>query len=100
MDDPQFSAFDAAVIGMAVVSLDGRFLRVNSTLCQLLGRSADELLEMDFIAVTHPADVGIDVEPARRLLAGEIERHRSRRRLVHGDGFVVWSQVTGTLLRD
>src|SRR5215217_4138208 len=37
--------FDQAAIGMALVGLDGRFLRVNRALCELLGRSEAELLD-------------------------------------------------------
>lgn len=43
-DRPRFrGAFDDAPINMAMVRLDGRYLRVNRTLCEILGYSEEEL---------------------------------------------------------
>src|SRR5437588_8137009 len=100
MTDPASVAFDHAAIGMALVALDGRLLRVNPLLCALLGRSEDELAGANLVDLTDPADVGNDVEPARRLVAGEIDVHRTKRRFVHRDGYVVWVMITAALTRD
>jgi len=52
------SAFDYAAIGMALVSQEGHWLQVNRSLCQIVGYSEEELLAMDFQAITHPEDLG------------------------------------------
>src|SRR5512132_3045496 len=48
--------FDQAAIGMALVGLDGRFLRVNRALCELLGRSEAELLDSTVADLAEPGD--------------------------------------------
>jgi PAS domain S-box-containing protein len=37
------NAFNFSAIGMAIVSMDGRFSKVNSSLCKILGYTASEL---------------------------------------------------------
>jgi PAS domain S-box-containing protein len=49
--------FDQAAIGMALVGLDGGFQRVNRALCQLLGRSEEELLALTIDDLADPAEV-------------------------------------------
>jgi PAS domain S-box-containing protein len=49
-------AFDSVSIGMALVSLDGRWLEVNETLCSMLGRERRELVGAPLQAVVHPDD--------------------------------------------
>ena len=63
--------FDEAPIGLALVSPDGRFLRVNKSLAALSGYELDELLEMDFQRITHPDDLDLDLEYVRQTLHGE-----------------------------
>jgi PAS domain S-box-containing protein len=93
-------AFDEAPIGVALVALDGRWLRVNRALCQIVGYSAEEMLKLGFQDITHPDDVGADIEAIRRLVAGEIETNQVEKRYVHADGHVVWIQLNVSLARD
>src|SRR5688572_12596969 len=65
------AAFDHAPIGVALVSPEGRWLRVNGALCDILGYSEAELLEMDFQSLTHPEDLENDLDHVRRALRGE-----------------------------
>jgi PAS domain S-box-containing protein len=65
------SAFASAAVGMAIVAPGGRFLQVNDALCELYGYSQDELVGMTYLDLTHPDDVGLHVEPRRRLYTGE-----------------------------
>jgi PAS domain S-box-containing protein len=92
-------AFDLAGIGMALVSLDGHFLRVNQALCELLGRSEAALLETDFQSLTHPDDLAIDLAQAARLTRGDIRSYTLDKRYLRSDGSVVWATLTGSLLR-
>ncbi len=55
------NAFDQAPIGKALVSPDGRFTRVNSALCSILGYGEAELLETTFQTLTHPDDLDVDL---------------------------------------
>jgi PAS domain S-box-containing protein len=51
------SAFQDAPIGMALIGLDERWLKVNPVLCDMLGYSETEVLEMSAFALVHPDDV-------------------------------------------
>jgi diguanylate cyclase (GGDEF)-like protein/PAS domain S-box-containing protein len=94
------SAFEEAGIGMAIVALDGRFLRVNRELGQVLGQSEHELLEGAGIAgVSHPDDLGSRLDDFGRLTAGEIDRYKRDRRYLHADGGTVWGATTLALVR-
>jgi len=67
------SAFTHAAVGMALVGLGGRWLRVNRALCTFLGYREAELLVTDFQALTHPDDLALDLQQVAALLAGTIE---------------------------
>ena len=66
------SAFEHAGIGMALVGLDGRWLRVNRALCRITGYAGEELAARTFQDITHPDDLEADLAQAERLIAGEI----------------------------
>jgi PAS domain S-box-containing protein len=83
-------AFDSASIGMAIVGLDGTFLRVNRGLCDLVGYSPQELTSMTFHQITHPDDVSQDVANRDALICGTIPSIRREKRYVHKDGGIVW----------
>ncbi|TAN53058.1 MAG: PAS domain S-box protein, partial [Methylococcaceae bacterium] len=51
---------EQAPIGMALLSLDGRFTRVNRAFCEILGYEPEELLKLTFTAITHPDDIQKD----------------------------------------
>jgi PAS domain S-box-containing protein len=93
-------AIDSAPIGMALVALDGRFIRVNQVLCELTGYSAEELTRLTFPQVTHPDDVRIDLEQLRALRAGKIPRYQLEKRYIRKDGSVVHIMLSRSVLRD
>ncbi|HEX8144889.1 MAG TPA: EAL domain-containing protein [Pyrinomonadaceae bacterium] len=84
------SAFDYAAIGMALVSVKGRWLQVNHSLCQLLGYTEQELLATDFQAITHPEDRDNAIAYIKQLLKGDIPSHQMEKRYLHKDGHSVW----------
>lgn len=94
------ATFDQAAVGMCHVSLDGRFLRVNPKLCNLLGYAPEDLLTLTFMDITHPEDLGDDVENANALIAGVRESYQIEKRYIRKDGSPVWGQLTVGLLRD
>ena len=61
------SEFAHAPIGRCLVSLDGRFMKVNEALCHMIGYSESELLSMTANDVTHPDDLSISAEWIRKL---------------------------------
>ena len=94
------SLFDAAPTGMAVVTLDGRWIGVNPALCAILGYDSEELLGLGFVDVTHPEDVDGGVQLLRRMVAGEIPRFTLEKRYIRKDGSVIWIRINSTLISD
>ncbi|MGO8673760.1 MAG: diguanylate cyclase [Capsulimonadaceae bacterium] len=94
------NVFDNAPIGMALVALDGRWIRVNTVLTEIVGYSQSELLSMHFQSITHPDDAEAGLDCVRRLIAGEIRHYHMEKRYFHKDGHVVWVNVSVSLVRD
>ncbi|HEU4977230.1 MAG TPA: EAL domain-containing protein [Baekduia sp.] len=96
------SAFDASGIGMALLTLDLRFMQVNPALTRLLGWTAEELLHGEGVsAISHPDDMAARWTSFAELLAGEADSYyRADRRYLHADGHVIWGATTLTLIRD
>ena len=94
------TAFDQAPIGMGLVALDGRYLRVNEALCQITGYDADHLLGTNVDLITHPDDVATDATGRADLAAGRISTFRTEKRYQHSAGREVWVSVHATLVRD
>ena len=93
-------AFEAAAIGMALVALDGRWLRVNWALCQAVGYSEAELLTRTFQEITHPDDLDADLSQVKRLLDGQITSYQMEKRYFHKDGSTVWVLLSVSLARN
>jgi PAS domain S-box-containing protein len=94
------TAFAHASVGMAVMSLEGRFLHVNPALCDITGYDEAEMLATDFQSITHPEDVRGQTVSIRRMLAAEIPGFVIAKRYVRKDGGIVWVQNSVTLARD
>jgi diguanylate cyclase (GGDEF)-like protein/PAS domain S-box-containing protein len=93
-------AFAAAPIGMSLVSIDGRFLRVNDALCKLLGRDEDSLLRVTFRDITHVDDLGTSNDLLKAVLDGTAQDGRLEKRFLRPDGSVVWGLLALALVRD
>jgi len=91
--------FEQAAVGIAHVSLEGRFLRVNHKLCSILGYQREELLELTFNDLTMPEDRAGGIEARRAMLAGERSNFSAEKRYRHEDGNVVWVNLVTTLQR-
>jgi PAS domain S-box-containing protein len=94
------TTFERAAVGIAQVATDGRWLRVNQKLCDIVGYSPDELMTRSFQDITHPEDLDSDLEQMRALLAGDIEQYSMEKRYLRKDGSPIWINLTGTLVRD
>ena len=93
-------AFDNAPIGIALVSPEGRWLRVNKALTNILGYSSAELLGTTFQEITHPDDLAVDLDFARQLLAGDVSTCTLEKRYLRADGSPVWILLSVSLVRD
>lgn len=93
------NAFEHAVIGMALLDLDGAFLTVNPSLCGIAGYTAQELLATNFQAITHPDDLEFDLDQMRQMLEGEILSYEIERRLNLRRGSEAWVLLSVSLVR-
>jgi len=91
--------FDNAAVGIAQVAPDGRWVKVNDRLCEIIGYTREELLETTFAGITHPDDVRADWEQASSLLAGQIDSYAMEKRYLRKDGSVVPVLLTAALVR-
>ena len=94
------NAFDDSGIGMALVGPDGRWSKVNATLCRIVGYAEDELLARDLSAISHPEDRDVDREQLARMWSGEISTYEVEKRFLHKDGSIVWILLTASVVKD
>ncbi|HTL05414.1 MAG TPA: PAS domain S-box protein [Gemmatimonadales bacterium] len=94
------AAFEQASVGMAEVSPEGRYLRVNRAFEEITGRSAEELRGMSFEAITHPDDLGEDREVLRGIFSGGTQAVRREKRYVRKDGSIAWVDLASAPVRD
>ena len=93
------ATFEQAAVGIALLGLDGRWLRVNQKLCDIVGYGNQELLSKSFQDITHPDDLHTDLAYVRQILAGEIETYAMEKRYLRRDGSTVWINLTVALAR-
>jgi len=78
--------FEQPLVMLFIADLvEGRFLRVNSKVCEVLGYSEKEILETSFLDRVHPDDHLRTIKEMERLVAGERSSH-FRNRHLNSDG--------------
>jgi PAS domain S-box-containing protein len=92
--------FEEGPLALALVGKDYHFLKVNCALCQMVGYSEAELLQMSFADITHPDDLGTDVELAARLFRREIPFFQMRKRYVRKNREIIWVHLTASVICD
>jgi diguanylate cyclase (GGDEF)-like protein/PAS domain S-box-containing protein len=92
--------FEQAPIGMALLTPEGRLVRVNTALLAITGYSNEELLAKSLDDITYPDDISSDLEHVRRLLAGEIRNYEIERRYFHARGHVISTMLSVSLMAD
>jgi diguanylate cyclase (GGDEF)-like protein/PAS domain S-box-containing protein len=92
------ATFEQAAVGIAHVAPDGRWLRVNRKLCEIVGYRRDELLGKTVQEITHPDDLDADLDQVRRMLAKQIETYSMEKRYFRKEGAIVWINLTVSLI--
>ena len=85
---------ELAAIGISHVDLDGRFVHVNRQLCNMLGYTREELLQLNVRDISHPDDRHATDKDRARLHAGEIDFFKAEKRYLRKDGSAVWVHLT------
>lgn len=94
------NAFEFSPNGMAMVSLEGKWLKVNRILSQLIGYSQKEFLKSNIDEFAHPEDVGSDMEFIKDLFSNKINSYKIEKRYIHKEGHIVYGSISVSLLRD
>lgn len=90
--------YEHAGVGIAQLTLDGRFLRVNPHLCKILGYPAETILERKFQDFTHPDDIQANLARLAELLAGKRRSFSMEKRYRRIDDTWVWVDLTMSLV--
>ncbi|MFQ2173179.1 PAS domain S-box protein [Aeromonas rivipollensis] len=88
--------FERAGVGIAMVAPDGGWLRVNDALCQIVGYSQDELINLTFQDITHPDDLNTDLSLLQQLINDDIDHYQLEKRYITKSGRYVWIQLIVT----
>ena len=94
------STYDSAAIGMALLNLEGRFIKANHALCSIVGYTEEELCQKTFADITHPDDLESNRSLMREVVAGTRVNYQMEKRYFHKDGHVIWILLTGSAVHD
>jgi PAS domain S-box-containing protein len=92
------AAFEQVTVGMAEMSLDKRFVKLNQKFCHILGYTEAELLTKSFEEITHPDDLAQGLENTRKLITGEIKTFFMEKRYISKDGQIVWANLNVSIV--
>ncbi|WP_416148860.1 diguanylate cyclase [Salipaludibacillus sp. HK11] len=93
-------AFRFSSIGIALVSIEGKFMLSNPMLSEMLGYSENEFKELSFEDLTHSADVEKSKYKAEKLLDGTIDNYQIEKRYIHKDGKVIWCLLNVSIVKN
>lgn len=93
------SYFELPLAGRAITSPGKGWLEVNATLCDMLGYSQSELMQMTWAELTHPDDLAADQTQFDRVMAGEIDGYTLEKRFICKDGRFVQADLAVQCVR-
>ena len=94
------NSFENAHVGVSLTSSEGKFLRVNNELCNIVGYSSEELTEMKFNDITIEQDKYVGFSEFHRMIAGEIDNATFEKRYVRKNGQIIWVFISEAVIRD
>ena len=94
------NTFEQAAVGIAHVARDGRWLRVNQKICEIVGYSKAELLQKTFEDITHPEDKHFDSKYVSQMLADEIDTYSIEKRYICKHDRIIWVNLTVSLVKN
>jgi diguanylate cyclase (GGDEF)-like protein/PAS domain S-box-containing protein len=92
--------FNQAAVGIALLSREGRFVRVNRKLSNIVGYSEIELLQRFYHQITHPDELNEDKALVQRLVSGELRDFQRETRYLCKDGRTVWVALSASTMRE
>ncbi len=92
--------FESGLVGMAMTSVDQKWVEVNERLCEILGYSRQELTEMTWVKLTHSDDLVADEEKFLQLRSGKIVSYSIEKRFIQKNGEIVYTDMYVNAVRD
>jgi PAS domain S-box-containing protein len=92
--------FEQVAVGIAQITPDGRFTKVNARFADIPGYSKDELTRMNFAEITYPEDLNTESKSIDRVLKREIDGFEIEKRYIHKSGHLVWIKLYSNVVRD
>ncbi len=93
------ATFENAGVGIAHLSPDIKWIRVNQTFSRIVGYPPDELVSKSVQDITHPDDLALSLAEVERLRSGKADSYEIEKRYVRKDGTPVWVHITGNAVR-
>ncbi|ALJ06236.1 histidine kinase [Pseudalgibacter alginicilyticus] len=90
--------FNNTYNGIAILTLDGDWIKVNDSICDLFGYSRHELFNMNIENIIFRDDLGAHERKYDRLMHGKINRYRVQQRYFHKDGTIIWVLISVSLI--
>ena len=87
--------FEDSPLGVALVeSVSGKICEVNQMFATIVGRTRAEMTSLDWISITHPDDLEMDLHNQSQLVSGKINGFQMEKRYIRPDGSFVWINMT------
>ncbi|MBA6152430.1 PAS domain S-box protein [Gelidibacter maritimus] len=83
-----------APIGMALLDLNGKIIKVNPVICETFGYTEQEMIDIEKSAISHPEDLDLTSELIEEVLHGERESFQQEKRYFHKDGKLIWANLS------
>jgi len=93
-------SFENTAVGMALLNKDGKWLKVNKTVCDIIGYTEDEMYKLTFQDITHPEDLHADLDLLQEVIEGSRDNYRMEKRYFHKKGHVIYIILTVSVVRD
>lgn len=93
------NAFHYSILGMAIISNEGKWLKVNDALGTMLGYTKEELLQYTYQDVTYPEDWELEQGKIQQLLKGKMKTLQLTKRFLHKNGPIIWTDLSAILVK-
>jgi diguanylate cyclase (GGDEF)-like protein/PAS domain S-box-containing protein len=94
------SIFEYAPVGICLIDLEGNILKVNQTICNVLGLPLEELVGKNFMSFSHPDEIEACVENFKKLISGEVKYCCMEKRYRQKDGHYLWGNLNASTIKD
>lgn len=92
--------FEEGPLGMSLMSLNGRFLKVNTALCQMLGYNQSDLLALTLNDLSHPEDIGSHQAFIHDLFCQKNVQKNIEQRYITKSGQILWGNLKCSIIYD